>query len=431
MGRGDPEAAIRPAVARRHITAAVIGNALECYDFLTYAFFATAIGRIFYPTHTPFVGLMLSLATFGAGFVSRPLGAVALGALADRVGRKPAMLSSFALMGLAILTMAVTPGYAQIGAAAPAIMVAARLVQGLAIGGEIGVTTTYLVEAAAPGRRGFNAAWQYAGQGMAALVAGMLGVVLANTLSPPALQQWGWRLAFLLGAAVLPVGLWIRRDLPETLHHPEPEAAIGRGGWFSQARTISLGLVIIMSTSIHFYVLNFMTTYAATVLHMKANLSFAAPAVFGVATIIFSLTGGALSDRFGRRPLMIWPRLILLAAIYPAYAWIAHERDAASLLTATFVLTMLGQLSGAASLVAVTESLPKAIRGVSLAILYASATAVFGGTTQPTITWLIHQSGDVLWPGWYLMIATAIGLGAMMLMKESAPVKTEIRSASL
>ena len=138
-----------------------------------------------------------------------------LGAYADRVGRKPAMLTSFGMMGAAILAMALTPGYAQIGAAAPVIMVIARLVQGLAIGGEIGTTTTYLVEAVHPSRRGFSAAWQYAGQGMAALVAGVLGVVLANGLSATALQDWGWRLAFLIGAAVLPVGLWIRRDLPE------------------------------------------------------------------------------------------------------------------------------------------------------------------------------------------------------------------------
>lgn len=403
----------------------MIGNALECYDFLTYAFFATQIGRVFYPTQTPFISLMLSLATFGAGFVSRPLGALLLGAYADRVGRKPAMLASFGMMGAAILVMALTPGYAQIGAAAPLIMVVARLVQGLAIGGEIGTTTTYLVEAVHPSRRGFSAAWQYAGQGMAALVAGVLGVALSNSISPGALQDWGWRLAFLIGAAVLPVGLWIRRDLPETLHRPERAAtgALSPTGLAAHARTIALGLVILMSTSIHFYVLNFMTTYAAAVLHMKANVSFAAPAVFGVCTIVFSLMGGALSDRFGRRPMMIWPRVALLAATYPAYALIAHDRDAASLLIATAVLTLLGQLSGAASLTAVAESLPKPIRGTALAVIYATGTALFGGTTQPVITWLIHRTGDVLWPGWYLMAATAVGLLAMMAMKESAPVK--------
>lgn len=419
----DATAPEPPPIARRHVTAAVIGNALECYDFLTYAFFAVQIGRVFYPTHTPFISLMLSLATFGAGFVSRPLGAVLLGAYADRVGRRPAMLASFGMMGGAIVAMALTPGYARIGAAAPLIMVAARLIQGLAIGGEIGTTTTYLVEAVAADRRGFAAAWQYAGQGMAALVAGVLGVVLANSISAGALQDWGWRLAFLIGAAVLPIGLWIRRDLPETLHRSETGVADTRAGFAANARTITLGLIIIMSTAVHFYVLNFMTTYAAGVLHMRANLSFAAPAVFGVATIVFSLTGGALSDRLGRRPIMIWPRVALLAAIYPAYALTAHFRDAASLLTATLVLTALGQLSGAASLTAVTESLPKPIRGTSLAVLYATATALFGGTTQPAITWLIHRTGDVLWPGWYLMIATAVGLGAMMLMKESAPAK--------
>jgi MFS family permease len=239
------------------------------------------------------------------------------------------------------------------------------------------------------------------------------------------LQDWGWRLAFLIGAAVLPVGLWIRQDLPETLHRPEPviTGAPSGAGLTTHARTIGFGLIILLSTSVHFYVLNFMTTYAATVLHMKANVSFAAPAVFGVCTIVFSLMGGALSDRFGRRPVMIWPRVALLLAIYPAYALIAHTRDPASLLIATAVLTLLGQLSGAASLAAVAESLPKPIRGTALAVIYATGTALFGGTTQPAITWLIHRTGDVLWPAWYLMAATALGLAAMMAMRESAPVK--------
>ena len=401
------------------MTAAVVGNALECYDFLTYAFFAAAIGHAFFPAKTPFISLMISLSTFGAGFATRPLGALLLGLMADRVGRKPAMMLSFTLMGVTMLMMAATPTYAQIGWIAPVIVVVTRLIQGLSVGGEIGVTTTYLIEAAPPGRRGFSGAWQYATQGMATLAAGILGLVLTSGLGTAAVTDWGWRLAFLAGAILLPIGVLIRRDLPETLHEVEPHEGPARAPW----RVIVLGMMIVVASTVQFYILNYMTTYAGSVLHMTANISFAAPVVNGITTIVFSLAAGALSDRFGRKPLMLWPRLLLLLATWPAFAFAAAHRDGPSLLIATLVLTALGQAAAAAGLVSVTESLPKPVRGTSLALLYACAVAVMGGITQPMVTWLIHRTGDVLWPGWYLMIATAIGLGAMLLMRESAPAK--------
>ncbi len=410
-----------PAIKRRHMTAAVIGNALECYDFLTYAFFAAAIGHAFFPAKTPFISLMISLATFGAGFATRPLGALLLGLMADKAGRKPAMMLSFTLMGVTMLMMAATPTYAQIGWVAPVIVVVTRLLQGLSVGGEIGVATTYLVEAAPPGRRGFSGAWQYATQGFATLAAGILGLGLTRALGTDAVTDWGWRIAFLAGAILLPIGVLIRRGLPETLHEAEPDLHVGptRIQW----RVIGLGMMIVVSSTVQFYILNFMTTYAGSILHMKANVSFAAPVVNGISTIVFSLGAGALSDRFGRKPLMLWPRLLLLLATWPAFAFAAAHRDMPSLLIATLVLSALGQAAAAAGLVCVTESLPKAVRGTSLAMLYACAVAVMGGITQPAVTWLIHQTGDVLWPAWWLMAASAVGVVAALLMRETAPAR--------
>ncbi len=207
--------------------AVTIGNMLEFYDFITYSFFAIQIGRTFFPTHGEFGSLMLSLATFGAGFITRPIGALVLGTYSDRVGRKPAMVLSFTMMGCAIILLALTPSYESIGIAAPILAIIARMVQGFSLGGEVGPTTAYLLEAAAPGRRGLAVSWQPASQQIAATIGALVGVILSETMSTAALDAYGWRIAFLLGAVCLPFGLWMRRGLPETLHLQEIEQATG------------------------------------------------------------------------------------------------------------------------------------------------------------------------------------------------------------
>jgi len=193
-----------PVMPFRHVAAVTLGNALEFYDFTTYGFFAIYIGRTFFPSSTPGTSLLLSLATFGAGFLTRPVGAMVIGPLGDRIGRKPAMLFSFALMGLAMIGMALTPSYARIGVTAPILVVLFRLLQGFALGGEVGPTTAYMVEAAPPTRRGFYASLQYASQDAAGLTAGLVGTLLASLLSAAQLQDWGWRVVLLLGASVVP-----------------------------------------------------------------------------------------------------------------------------------------------------------------------------------------------------------------------------------
>src|SRR6201994_2622536 len=203
--------------------AATVGNMLEFYDFITYTFFAIQIGHTFFPAQSEYGSLMLSLATFGAGFVTRPIGGIVLGIFSDRVGRRPAMLLSFALMGGAILVLALTPSYATIGLAAPVIVIISRMVQGFALGGEVGPTTAYLMEIASPERRAFVVSWQPTSQEIAATAGALVGVILSRTMAPEALESYGWRIAFLIGAACLPFGLWMRRSLPETI--PQGEAA--------------------------------------------------------------------------------------------------------------------------------------------------------------------------------------------------------------
>ena len=414
----------------RNITAATVGNALEFYDFITYGFFAIQIGRCFFPNTNAYANLMLSLATFGAGFITRPIGGIVIGSYADRAGRRPAMILSFTLMGVAIIAMALIPSYAQIGIAAPILAVLARMVQGFSLGGEVGPTTAYLLESAPVHRRGFVVAWQAASQAIAATLAGLVGLILASTLSATALTDYGWRIAFLLGAVTLPVGLWMRRGLPETLHEPEhhtvapsAKAANILATFRQNARIILLGLLVLANGTIGTYIFNYLTTFAQSTLKMTATVAFAGTLAQNVVSLFAVLFGGWLSDRVGRRPVMIYPRLLFLVCLLPAFYWMVEARSATALIVGSSVLSLLGSIGGGAFYAALTESLPKRIRGGAFATMYAFSIAIFGGTTQLVVTWLIHVTGNPLAPAYYWLVAATIGTAATMAILESAPVR--------
>jgi len=409
------------ALSRPQIAGAVMGIALEVYDFTTYAYFATAIGQAFFPGSTPYESLMLSLGTFGAGFLSRPVGALVIGAFADRVGRRPALVLSFVLMGVGVLASALTPGYAQIGVVAPAIVLVGRMVQGFAFGGELGATTTLLLEAAPPGRRGFYSAFQLAGQGAAAVAAGLMGIALSMTLSRGELDAYGWRIAFLVGALVLPVGFAMRRTLPETLQHETPSMVRGPvPASRTTAAVLLLGLFIVSSGAIGNYVFHYMTTYARVVLQMPATISLAVPAITGLGVVVFSLLSGKLSDRFGRKPIMVFAGVLALLAVYPAFYLILHRPSVVTLWGGLALLSGLGAMGGAAAMTAIAEALPRRVRSTGLAVVYALAVAVFGGSTQVVITWMMHVTGNPMAPAWYIMATGAVGLVARVLMPETA-----------
>jgi MFS family permease len=411
-----------PALKKRHVAAAVIGNALEFYDFTTYGYFALQIGRTFFPSHDPFISLMITLMTFGAGFIMRPVGAFVIGRYADRIGRKPAMIFSFALMGGGVLALALTPSYAQIGIAAPIIVVLIRLVQGFALGGEVGPTTAYLLEAAQAERRGLYGSLQFVSQGISTLLAGIAGAVLAHSLTPYQLDHFGWRIALALGALVVPVGLAMRRSLPETLPDVSPSLPKPLKG--DIARTVALGLLLIMGGTTGVYTLNYMATYAQSTLHLSVSVAFASTVTFGIVSIVFPLVAGFLSDHHGRRPVTIWPRLGMTLAVYPAFLVLTLWPSALSLICATTILGALTQSAGAVNLVAITEAFPPHIRSTTTAATYAIGVALFGGTTQPIIAWLIHVSGNALAPAWYLVGTSFVALIATIRMHETAPGKT-------
>lgn len=415
------------SVPVRYVAAVVVGNALEFYDFLTYAFFAVYIGRAFFPSASPTASLLASLGAFGAGFITRPIGGFVIGTMGDRVGRKPAMILSFALMGVAIVGLALTPPHSMIGIAAPILVVCFRMLQGFALGGNVGPTTAFLLEAAPPERRGFYTSFQSWTQDLSVLAAGLVGFLLANILSDTELETFGWRIAFLIGAAIVPFGLMLRHRLPETFY-TESEPTRERVPLRPYVSTAILAGVLLASATIATYVASYMTTYAIATLHMHANVAFAATVVVGLAGVAFDLVSGSLSDRIGRKATMIIPGAVLLLLIFPAFYELDHHRTTSMLLGATAVLYGLAALSYTPIVIWLTESLPAAIRSGGVATVYAVAIAIFGGTTQYSVTWLIKETGNPEAPAWYWAVAAVVGLAAMFAVRESAPRKLAEKS---
>ncbi len=375
---------------------------------------------------------MLSLATFGAGFVTRPIGAVVLGRYADRVGRRPSMMLCYLMLGGAITVMALIPSYRSIGIAAPVLAVLARMTQGFALGGEIGANTAFLAEAAPARRRGYVVSWQGASQFVGLSVASLVGVALTALLSPPRMETYGWRIAFLIGATTVPFGYWMRSRLPETLQIAQAgsgEAAIA--GARSEAlhsvrrhaRVIVLGVIVLAASTIGTYIFTYIVTYAQTTLHLPARAGFIAELANYLVTIPTILIAGHLSDRSGRRPINVWGNLAFLVAIYPVFVWVTTKPSAVTLVIGMTVLGVVGNISFGAFCAGLAEALPQNIRGSGFATVYSVAVAAFGGTTQLVITWLIHVTGSALAPAWYLVGATAVGQVALMLFPETAPAR--------
>src|SRR5262245_13778575 len=410
----------------RHVAAVFVGNGLEFYDFLTFSYFAVYISRTFFPSGHPSSALLATLATFGAGFLTRPIGAIVIGGLGDRVGRKPAMIVSFTLMGIAITGLALTPSFATIGYAAPAIVLGFRLLQGFALGGEVGPTTAFIAEAAPPHRRGLYLSMQYATQDGAVLTAGLVGTTLAATLSDQQLEHWGWRAAMLLGASVVPFGLLLRRTLPETLERAAlPETATAAASVKPPTRPymriVVLGLMMLTAGTIGSYTLNYMTTYALDTLHLPATIAFSLIILNGAVSIVFETSSGWLSDKFGRKLVMIVPQVVLIFSILPCFWMISHARGLGALYTAEAVMAMFASLASVPVIVTITESLPPHIRSGAVATIYAFAISIFGGSTQFVIKLLLQKTGNPLAPAYYWTAAAVVGLIAMILVHESAP----------
>jgi MFS transporter, MHS family, proline/betaine transporter len=408
------------------VAAAVIGNALEWYDFIVFGFFTVIISRLFFPAESQYASLLLTTATFGVGFFMRPVGGILLGIYADRRGRKAALLLVIALMTVAIAMIAFAPTYAAIGVGAPLIIVLARLLQGFSAGGEFASATAFLIETAPVRRRGFYGSWQMVGQGLAVLTGAILGTLLTRSLTPEALDGWGWRIPFLFGLIIGPVGLYIRGSLDETSAFLQSSRGLagaqGSGTVLASHLKEMLGcLGMVVSGTISFYViLIYIPTFARTQLHLPLDQAFLAQSIGLACEVALIPIFGALSDLVGRKPIMIGALVLDLVVTYPLFSWVSASPSFSALLTMQIILcSLFGVFNGPVS-TALAEQFPTRVRSTALAISYNIAVMLFGGFAQFFVTWLIQATGTPIAPAYYLMFGAAAGLVASLALKERA-----------
>ncbi|MEM5315309.1 MFS transporter [Paraburkholderia sp. JHI869] len=428
------QAAAAPTSTRRSrakaIFAITLGNGLEFFDFTVYSFFASIIGQLYFPVHGSLNQLMLAVGSFGVGFVVRPIGGIVIGAFADRVGRKAAMTLTLWLMALGSALIAFAPTYAQIGLAAPALILLARLVQGFAVGGEVGASTSLLLEYADDRSRGFYGSWQFVSQGLNTVCGALIGVTLSTTLSQAALESWGWRVPFVIGMLVVPVGVYIRRHLDETLAHPvevedtEPVADMARPlrEIFGRHRTALVAGIVttIGGTAANYIVLFYMSTYAIKILGLPMSVGMSAALVAALVTAICSPFAGSLSDRLGRKWVMGVSRVLLIAVIYPAFMLIHAMPTIATVLAVVAVLGAIVAFTAVPNIVMLPELFPQSIRVTGMSVVYCVGVSIFGGFAQFFATWLIKLLDNPLAPAWYLIGCGAVSLLALPLIREPA-----------
>lgn len=399
----------------------VSGNFLEMFDFMVYGFYATAIAKAYFPTDSAFASLMLSLATFGAGFLMRPLGAIFLGAYIDKHGRRQGLIITLAMMAMGTVLIAIVPGYATLGVAAPLLVLLGRLLQGFSAGVELGGVSVYLAEISTPGRKGFFVSWQSASQQAAVVFAALLGVGLNHWLSPEQMGDWGWRVPFLVGCAIVPAIFMIRRSLEET---PEFQARKHRPTLGEVMRSIGQnfglvlgGMALVVMTTVSFYLITAYTpTFGKTELHLSDLDSLLVAVAVGVSNFFWLPVMGSLSDRIGRKPLLLAATILALITAYPALSWLVANPSFEHLLMVELWLSFLYGSYNGAMVVALTEIMPVEVRTTGFSLAYSLATATFGGFTPLACTYLIHALDNKAAPGIWLSGAAALGLIATLVL---------------
>ncbi len=421
----EPRPSAFRALNLRRVLRVASGNALEMYDFQIFGFYAPAIARTFFPGASEYASLMLSLTTFGAGFLMRPLGAIVLGAFIDHRGRRAGLLLTLALMAVGTLSIACLPGYAALGLAAPILVLLGRLLQGFSAGVELGGVAVYLSEIAPPERRGFYVSWQSGSQQVAVMFAAGLGILLTSSLSATQMSEWGWRVPLLAGCLLLPLLFFLRRSLEET------PAFLGRkrtpctreilASVLANWRLVLAGMMMSTLTTVCYYLATVYTpTYGSTELHLASTGTLIVTLAVGLCSLLCLPVSGAVSDRIGRRPILLACSAAALLTPYPALAWLVREPSFARLLGVEVWFAFLYAAYNGAMAPLLVEMMPAGIRTTGFALAYSLATAVFGGFTPAISTYLIHVTGNRAMPGVWLSMAAACGLTAVLCLRRGA-----------
>jgi MHS family proline/betaine transporter-like MFS transporter len=423
----------QPPSMRRMIVAATIGNVLEWFDFVVYGFFAVTIAEVFFPAGNPTVSLLITFGAFGLAYLVRPLGAIVVGGFTDRAGRKAGLLLSIALMMIGTTLMAVTPGYATIGLAAPILLTLSRLLQGFSVGGEFGSAVSFLAEHGGR-RRGFAASWQFATGGMITVLASLFGVTLTTLLSHDQLVDWGWRIPYFFGMLVGPAGLYVRAKVVETPEFVEAELPptipisdlLRR---YPLEVLLSLGISIISNSS--FYILAYIPTYGVKTLHLPQATGFTATLVGGLILAIGCPLFGHWSDKISRPLIMVVTCSLFVLTSYAAFWLMAGWPSLATCIIAVCWLQLLKAGYSGVLPSLLSEQFPVETRAIGVALSFSIAVSIFGGLAPLVATWLIAATGDSLSPSYYLIFTAALSLVALIAIQWRRRHATQVISAPL
>jgi MFS transporter, MHS family, citrate/tricarballylate:H+ symporter len=412
------------------------GNFLEMFDFFLFGFYATYISKAFFPVGDELSSLMLTFMTFGAGFLMRPLGAIFLGAYVDKIGRRKGLITTLGIMAMGTILIAFVPGYETIGLLAPFLVLVGRLLQGFSAGVELGGVSVYLSEMATPGNKGLYVSWQSGSQQVAIMFAALVGYLLNQWLAPTQMSDWGWRVPFFIGCMIVPFLFYIRRSLEETQEFlarkhrpsmPEVFASLARN-W----GVVLLGMLMVAMTTISFYTITVYTpTFGKTVLKLSETASLVVTFCVAVSNFIWLPVMGALSDRIGRKPILILFSGLTMLTAYPVLAWLVGNANFGNMLLVLLWLSFLYGSYNGAMVVALTEVVPSSVRTAGFSLAYSLATAVFGGFTPLISTWLIQETGNRAAPAFWMAFGGACGLFAtIMLYREDSVRARAINAAS-
>lgn len=395
------------------------GNFLEQFDFFLFGFYATYIAHTFFPASSEFASLMMTFAVFGAGFLMRPIGAVVLGAYIDKVGRRKGLIVTLSIMAAGTFMIVLIPSYQSIGLWAPLLVLIGRLLQGFSAGAELGGVSVYLAEIATPGRKGFYTSWQSGSQQVAIMVAAAMGFILNAVLEESAIREWGWRIPFLFGCLIVPFIFVLRRKLEETQEfsnrrsHPDVKQVfrILLANW----QVVIAGMLMVAMTTTAFYLITvYAPTFGKKVLLLSASDSLLVTLLVAVSNFIWLPIGGAISDRFGRKPVLVAMTLLAIATSYPALSLLAAAPGFSMMLGVLLWLSMIYGLYNGAMIPALTEIMPAEVRVAGFSLAYSLATALFGGFTPVMSTGLIELTGDKASPGYWMSFAAVCALGATL-----------------
>jgi len=390
------------------------GNFLEMFDFFLFGIYASHIAKAFFPSENEFASLMSVFLTFAAGFFMRPIGAIVLGSYIDRIGRRKGLLLTLVIMAMGTVLIAAVPGYATIGIAAPLLVLVGRLLQGFSAGVELGGVSVYLSEMATPGHKGFYVSWQSASQQAAIIVAALIGFSLNKLLEPAQVSDWGWRIPFCIGCMIVPFIFFIRRSLQETeefsrrTHHPSVNEIVTT--LLANLSVVLGGMALVVMTTVSFYLITVYTpSFGKNVLKLTESDALLVTIAVGLSNFCWLPLSGALSDKIGRKPILIFFTLVALVSVYPALSWLVQGPTFGKMLAVELWLSFIYAGYNGAMVVALTELVPVTVRTAGFSLAYSLATAL-GGSSLAVSTWLIRATGDNAAPGFWMSFAACCGL---------------------